>query len=77
MSDFDEKPTFIHENRRLAEAHDKATEQLEITWSGIYSQDNYKDMHVQCTNGDWVLCDEAQEIFNKHYETALESEMHV
>ena len=80
MSNFDEKPTFIHENRRLEEAHDKAMEKVTQFWHRKYGNGAgtlLEPMYVKCSNGDEILCEEAQEMFNYEYELNLRSEMHL
>lgn len=68
-AEYEERQQQKLENRLLEEAHDDAMQEVRRYWTAKYGTDGTlaDDLFVKCSNGDLVLCDEAQEVYNQFY----------
>ena len=73
MTDLIDLPVEIAENRRLEEAHDLAMKVLDAYWIEEHGDNrDHTPMYHECTNGDSILCEEAQDVFNGAYTVELD-----
>ena len=57
----------------IREAHDNAMEQVRLYWRRKYGTEGKlaDELYIELSNGDIILCDEAQDVFNQFYNLEL------